>query len=670
MLGYLLIKMVPRRCVHFPRGGPGVQACTLARSDAPDPHSPQTPQSLRGRPMTRSARPSPAIPFAGMALLFTLAVAAAADAQPPPRAPGRALLFRQVRVFDGEKLIPATDVLVQSGRIETIATGQKPPAGAEVIDGSGKTLLPGLIDAHTHVWRGSLGEAIAFGVTTELDMFMDVTYLKEVKAREARGAVIGAADLRSAGTLVTAPGGHGTEYGMKIPTLAVPESAQAFVDARLAEGSDYIKIVYDDGKTYGMSIPTLDLATLKATIDAAHARGRIAVVHIGSQQGAREAIDAGADGLAHLFVDSAPSAGFAADAKRHGAFVIATLSVNESVTGVASGAGLPGDPRLAPYLTPDVESNLKRSFPKREALRSGLSYARATVRQLDSLGVPILAGTDAPNPGTAHGVSLHRELELLVASGLTPAEALTAATATPARIFKLEDRGRIAPGLRADLVLVNGDPTRDILSTRDIVGVWKRGVAVDRDAAKARVAAAREEAQRGAEKMTAALSAGVISDFDGGSMATAFGSGWSVSTDQIAGGHSDATIDVAPGGAAGSAGALSVRGTITAGLSYAWAGAMFSTGPQPMAPADLSSKKEIVFWARGDGKPGRVMVFSESTGRVPLIRTFETGAEWKEVAIPFSAFGSIDGHDVIALLFAGGPAPGAFAFQIDGVRLR
>ena len=103
----------------------------------------------------------------------------------------------------------------------------------------------------------------------------------------------------------------------------------------------------------------------------------------------------------------------------------------------------PDDPRLAPYLAPATVSNLRRSFPKRDALRAGLTYAEATVHQLDSLGVPILAGTDAPNPGTAHGASLHRELELLVASGLTPAEALAAATATPARVFKLEDRGRI-----------------------------------------------------------------------------------------------------------------------------------------------------------------------------------------------------------------------------------
>jgi imidazolonepropionase-like amidohydrolase len=95
------------------------------------------------------------------------------------------------------------------------------------------------------------------------------------------------------------------------------------------------------------------------------------------------------------------------------------------------------------------------------------------VRQLHAAGVPLLAGTDAPNPGTTHGASLHREL--LVNAGLTTTEALAAATSVPARIFGLRDRGRIAPGMRADLLLVEGNPVRDMTDTRNIVAVWKKG---------------------------------------------------------------------------------------------------------------------------------------------------------------------------------------------------
>jgi imidazolonepropionase-like amidohydrolase len=106
--------------------------------------------------------------------------------------------------------------------------------------------------------------------------------------------------------------------------------------------------------------------------------------------------------------------------------------------------------------------------------------ALATVAELHAAGVELMAGSDAPNPGTAHGASLHHELELLVRAGLTPTEALRAATATPARRFGLSDRGRIAPGQRADLLLVRGDPTADIRATRQIERVWKNGAPVQR----------------------------------------------------------------------------------------------------------------------------------------------------------------------------------------------
>jgi len=118
----------------------------------------------------------------------------------------------------------------------------------------------------------------------------------------------------------------------------------------------------------------------------------------------------------------------------------------------------------------------QRSTGARGEIDDDQPKSQAAIGALHRVGVPILAGTDVPAPGTAHGLSVHRELELLVRSGLTPVEALASATFEPARAFGFYDRGRIAEGLRADLVLVNGDPTVDITATRDIVGVWKLGV--------------------------------------------------------------------------------------------------------------------------------------------------------------------------------------------------
>lgn len=572
-------------------------------------------------------------------------------------------------MFDGGKVLEQADVWVEGGKIKAVGKGLKVPSDVKTIDATGDTLLPGLIDSHTHAWGAALKEAEIFGVTTELDMFADVKYMQQTKKEQAEGQDLDLADLRSAGTLATAPGGHGTEYGIEIPTLSSPSEAQAWVDARIAEGSDYIKIVIDDFSAYGSHRPTLSNDTLKALIDAAHKRGKLAVVHIGNQQEAHDAIAAGADGLAHLFADSAPAPDFAKFVAAHHAFIVPTLDVLESMSSTASGASLTTDVRLQPYLTGDDIENLKRSFPKFSTSPSE-KYAEQTVAQLRAAHVPILAGTDAPNPGTSHGASIHRELELLVRSGLPPPEALAAATSVPAAAFHLDDRGVIAPGNRADLLLVKGDPTQDITATRDIVSVWKLGVGDDRASYRASVEKAKQEAAKAAQAAPPADSArGLISDFDDGTANAKFGTAWMVSTDSIAGGKSTGDRKVVDGGAHGDKHALDISGVIDGGLPYAWAGVMWAPGSQPFVPVNLSSKKNISFFAKGDGQTYRVLVFTASGGRIPAQQTFTTGAEWKKTSIPFSAFNGTDGHDIAAILFVGGPAAGKFDFQIDEVAL-
>jgi imidazolonepropionase-like amidohydrolase len=582
---------------------------------------------------------------------------------------GNTFVIRHARVFDGHKTLARADVWVEDGKIKSVGKDLKVPSDVKTIDATGDTLLPGLIDAHTHAWGDALKEAEIFGVTTELDMFTDVKYMQQTKKEQAEGKDLDLADLRSAGTLATAPGGHGTEYGIQVPTLSVPAEAQVWVDARIAEGSDYIKIIYDDASAYGGHRPTLSKETMKAVVDAAHQRGKLAVVHIGSQPQARDAIEVGADGLAHLFADSAPAPDFGSFVAAHHAFVVPTLTVLEGVGGVASGESLTTDQHLAPYLTSDDAGNLKRSFPKFPTALSE-KYAEQTVSQLKASHVPLLAGTDAPNPGTSHGASIHRELELLVRSGLTPQEALASATSVPAAIFHLDDRGVIASGKRADLVLVKGDPTQDILATRDIISVWKLGVEDDRASYRMALAKARQEAEKAAQAPPpSGAEAGLISDFDNGKPDTKFGSGWMISTDSIMGGKSAADMKVVDGGVNGDPHALDVSGAIDGGLPFAWAGVMFSPGAQPFAPVNLSAKKSVSFWAKGDGKTYRIMFFTQSGGRMPAQQTFDAGPAWKRISLPFSAFSGTDGHDISAILFVGGPAAGKFDFQIDEIKL-
>jgi imidazolonepropionase-like amidohydrolase len=389
-------------------------------------------------------------------------------------------VFAGVRVFDGDRT-SVGDVRVSDGRIVSVGADAD-RCNAEVIDGKGKTLLPGLIDAHTHAYGNrALYQAVAFGVTTEIEMFGDPRRIRALREADARGERPREAALWSAGILATAPGGHGTEYGFPIPTLRTPEEADAFVAARVSEGSDFLKIVIDDGAWFrGKPNPTLDPATVLALVGAAHARGLLAVAHIGTQKDAQAAIDAGVDGLAHLFVDQPPDDGFAASVAAHHAFVIPTLGVLAVVTGAPDASTWADhDEAFAGLLDPSELERLHARFPLTPA-KAKLAHAEQTVAKLVALHVPVLAGTDARNPGVVHGASLHRELELLVHAGLTPTEALAAATSAPARSFRLEDRGRIAPGLRADLLLVEGDPTADVRATRRIVGVWRAGVRTPR----------------------------------------------------------------------------------------------------------------------------------------------------------------------------------------------
>ncbi|HWS98774.1 MAG TPA: amidohydrolase family protein [Pyrinomonadaceae bacterium] len=386
----------------------------------------------------------------------------------------RDLAFRDVDVFDGSRMIRRTTVLVRRGRIRAVGRNVAIPPSAQVIDGRGKTLLPGLFDAHTHLGMMNgeqfLREALDFGVTTELEMWGGETSLA-LRKKMAAGGFSDMADLRTAGTGVTAPRGHPTQMGgPPSPTFAPGDDAQAFVDARIAEGADYIKIIYEHAH------PTLTKQQLEAVVAAAHRRKKLAVIHVTTQGEARDAVGAGADGLVHIFSDSPPAPGFAEFAARHRVFVVPTLSIIETATGASDKPWWQDEPHVGPYITPSMRRVLDRKFPPGFRPELKLNHALAAVGALHRAGVPILAGTDAPGPGVAHGLGLHRELELLVRSGLMPIEALASATSRPARAFGLRDRGRIAKGLRADLLLVDGDPTVDITATRRIVGIWKLGI--------------------------------------------------------------------------------------------------------------------------------------------------------------------------------------------------
>ena len=352
----------------------------------------------------------------------------------------RRTALTHVRVFDGEKLREPGTVVLDGSVISASGDAQ----GAQEVDGRGGVLLPGLIDAHIHLADLATLHAFAgYGITTALDMGTWPSSLVD----SLRGRA-GLTDIRSSTVGATSPASnHAKRLGRPAGGLVgSPDDAERYVAERIAEGADYIKIIID--------LPGFDQATVDALVAAAHRRDLRTITHASSLEATRMAQRAGVDVLTHAPLDQALSAPDAERAAADGRVIVPTLAMME---GIAAKFGRPDG-----------------SGPSYEA-------ARASVAALHRAGVPILAGTDANNtPGVPasppFGDSLHHELELLTGAGLSTVEALRAATVLPAQHFGLTDRGVIAPGKRADLLLLSGDPVADIRATRAIERVWCAGV--------------------------------------------------------------------------------------------------------------------------------------------------------------------------------------------------
>lgn len=405
--------------------------------------------------------------------------------------PEQSFAIRNVRIFDGERVISSGTVVVRGERIAAVGEEVDLSGVAEVIDGRGQTLLPGLVDAHFHpdgpdAYRTSL----ALGVTTVIDLFGEYssailkTSLRDVANREADEADA------LVSLFITVPGGHGTQYGEFPKPVATSQECRAQINTQLDAGAAFVKIVYDVGESWSVKpMPTLSRQILADCIQAAHDRGVLAVVHAWTLRESREAVEAGADVLTHGIIDTPPDQAYAALLAARGVFMIPTLAVAVGIASRHNDEELLADPRLVSYLPPKSLDTLKSTFDDGFGQGMKPTVLQETIRLLKAARVPLLAGSDAANPQTAPGATLHQELELLVATGLTPTEALAGATSLSAAGFRLSDRGRIAPGLRADLLLVQGDPTTDIRMTRNIVAVWKRGKKLNREAYRTRVVA-------------------------------------------------------------------------------------------------------------------------------------------------------------------------------------
>src|SRR5213083_163595 len=456
------------------------------------------------------------------AVTAVLLVAAACSREAPlvSRAPGapRSVVLRNVRVFDAPRATLADglrDVLVRDGRIDAVGPPGLPARDVPEIDGRGGTLLPGLVDVHTHTgsspyppWRvvfpdvaDNLAAFLYAGVTTVLDLGNLTPGVFRERARIASGAHLGPR-LYAAGPIFTAPGGHPAEvlrawlpwylrgYVVARATreVATPDEARRAVAALLPERPDVLKLAIDAGAS---DVPRLAPETIAAIAAAGHAARVRSIAHIGSSAEAVDAVRAGVDALAHApWRDELTDEAVAIIAGAH-VPVVVTLAIWDLAGAPRTGASdfLPIEREVA---RPAVIAALLAPPPPPDGATAAFQHAaaaahdarRRNVAKLRAAGVPVLAGSDACNAGDFPGAGLHLELAKLVEAGLTPGEALRAATWENARFLAGEsaDFGEIAVGKRADLVLVAGDPTARIGELGRITHVVLDGAVLERRA--------------------------------------------------------------------------------------------------------------------------------------------------------------------------------------------
>lgn len=552
------------------------------------------------------------------------------------------VLIEKATVFNGQDFEYNIDLIIKDGVVQ--AMGKQLDKGSmKVINASGKVIIPGLIDSHTHSFGNALSTTLRFGVTTHIDMFTPASMLAPAKESRENSSQHIEADLFSSGVLATVDGGHGTQFGIPVETLASAAQAEDWVAKRLDEGSDFIKLVY---MPYNNYFESFDRETAAAIIKAAHAKGVMVVAHISSQRAAKELLDDGIDGFVHIFADEMVDDEFLEKAKVRDVFMIPTLSVIASAAKEGLGSKLAKDSDLLPYLSERQKQSLMADLGPQEIPGFDFEIALANTGKMHKAGIRILAGSDAPNPGTAYGASMHQELALLVEAGLTPIQALNSATQLPSHLFKLGTRGTLDVGSKADFIILNESPETDITNSVNIAEIYKSGVRIARSLTKEQVA-----------NKVNVIASNILSEFDQG-LSAPVEMFWSKTDDTMTGGKSSGQLEIQDN-------VLRVLAQVETGFMFPWAGASLFGNKQ----WSLLGYESIEFKIRGTEGRYQVMVFSGTQNGVPPSQTFDVSEEWQTISLSLKDFRGFDATQFNGLAIVAGPAVGQFEYYLDDVKL-
>ncbi|MEJ2204361.1 MAG: amidohydrolase family protein [Gemmatimonadota bacterium] len=386
------------------------------------------------------------------------------------------LVIANVRVFDGvaDALMEDAHVVVADGRIQSVGSGPvDAPAGVPVLDGRGRTLLPGLMDNHYHFWSPHAGaDLLARGITAVRDPGVAIADGMDYKDAVALGLLAGP-DIYSTGPLLDGPDGY---HPMVDVSLDDPEAAAPLVRALKAQGVDALKAYF-----------LLEPEVLAAVVAEAKIQGLPVTGHIGVRTSWSEAMDAGIDGFSHVrvwrdFLDPEAQPDGRDESLDAGRDPVARMQADWSAIDpdapevdvlirrlAETGTAL--DPTLSVQRIDDDQRS-RFSLEAFGRARQSFERMKVFVRKAVEAGVPLLAGTD--------NLLLHEELETYASAGVPNATILEAASVNGARWLGRDDFGTVEVGKRANLILVDGDPLDDIAVLREVDLVLKDGVVVFR----------------------------------------------------------------------------------------------------------------------------------------------------------------------------------------------
>lgn len=461
----------------------------------------------------RPDRPGPSLLIAALLLGALAATAASQETD---------LVITGATLIDGTgaEPRPGTTIRIGEGRILDVTDDASAPVGEDtrLVDADGRTVIPGLVDMHVHLGEGGmnprdpqtsdrvLAQLLHYGVTTVFSVGGsggDASQIRRLRERSAAGE-LEAPHLYATGSMLTLPGSHPVATIMGVPEGEDPrtydwstrgvalvetlEEARAAVRRNAETGMEAIKIIVESGPpSFGDDHPQMSLEMIDAIVDEAESYDLPVVAHVSSLDELEVCIDGGVRAVMHAAFDPFPGPSHRDRMRERKVFYVPTLSLYAALF---SDRWTRSGSIESPFLREGVSARVLESLQSWQPPTSAMPTAArarlwegmlASIDAAHEAGVAIALGTDTNNPYVFPGYSVHVELELLVEAGLTEMEALVAATRRPAEMLERGDEfGTIAPGRRADLLVLGGDPLEDIRNTRRLELVICDGEVVDR----------------------------------------------------------------------------------------------------------------------------------------------------------------------------------------------